>query len=163
MSTSISGAVAGQGHMAKRIDQINTYWWNHNLYFSRLTLVCLCSYLIQGITDLVVIFQQFPIRINRIKRKLNTSSWSHGWEDSAWILCSKHWEHLHWTNNLKFELKPSLINMVQATPFSEKAHEDASAHLQHFLEISSIVVIKDVAQDIILLCLFPFSLVGWAK
>jgi hypothetical protein len=67
------------------------------------------------------------------------------------------------TNNLEFELKPSLINMVQATPFSGKAHEDASAHLQNFLEISSIVVIKDVAQDIILLHLFPFSLVGWAK
>jgi hypothetical protein len=33
------------------------------------------------------------------------------------------------TNNLEFELKPSLINMVQAIPFSKKAHEDASAHL----------------------------------
>ena len=33
------------------------------------------------------------------------------------------------TNNLEFELKPSLINMVQATQFSGKAHEDASAHL----------------------------------
>jgi hypothetical protein len=33
------------------------------------------------------------------------------------------------TNNLEFELKPSLINMVQATPFSGKTHEDASAHL----------------------------------
>jgi hypothetical protein len=32
-------------------------------------------------------------------------------------------------NNLEFELKPSLINMVQATLFSGKAHEDASAHL----------------------------------
>jgi hypothetical protein len=32
-------------------------------------------------------------------------------------------------NNLEFELKPSLINMVQATPFSGKTHEDASAHL----------------------------------
>ena len=64
------------------------------------------------------------------------------------------------TNNLEFELKSSLINMVQATPFSRKAHEDASAHLQNFLEISSIVIIKNVAQDIILLCLFPFSLVG---
>ena len=49
------------------------------------------------------------------------------------------------TNNLEFELKPSLINMVQGTPFSRKAHEDASAHLQNFLEISSTVVIKDVA------------------
>ena len=33
------------------------------------------------------------------------------------------------TTNLEFELKPSLINMVQATPFSGKAHEGASAHL----------------------------------
>ena len=33
------------------------------------------------------------------------------------------------TNNLEFEFMPSLINMVQATPFSGKAHEDASAHL----------------------------------
>ena len=67
------------------------------------------------------------------------------------------------TNNLEFELKPSLINMVQATLFSGKAHEDASAHLQNFLEISSTVIIKDVAQDIILLRMFPFSLVGRAK
>ena len=67
------------------------------------------------------------------------------------------------TNNLEFKLKPSLINMVQATPFIGKAHKDASAHLQNFLEISSTVVIKDVAQDIVLLRLFPFSLVGSAK
>jgi hypothetical protein len=33
------------------------------------------------------------------------------------------------TDNLEFELKPSLINMVQATPFSGEAHEDACAHL----------------------------------
>jgi hypothetical protein len=31
-----------------------------------------------------------------------------------------------------FELKPVLINMVQASQFCEKAHEDVSAHLQHF-------------------------------
>ena len=53
--------------------------------------------------------------------------------------------------------------MVQATPFSGKAHEDASAHLQNFLEISSTIIIKDVARDIILLCSFPFSLVERAK
>ena len=33
------------------------------------------------------------------------------------------------TKNLEFERKPSLINMVQASPFSGKAHEDANAHL----------------------------------
>jgi hypothetical protein len=33
------------------------------------------------------------------------------------------------TNNVEFELKPSLINMVQASLFSGKVHEDASVHL----------------------------------
>jgi hypothetical protein len=32
-----------------------------------------------------------------------------------------------------FELKPALINMVQASQFSGKAHEDANKHLQNFL------------------------------
>ena len=67
------------------------------------------------------------------------------------------------TNNVEFELKPSLINMVQATPFSGKVHEDASAHLQNFLEIGSTIVIKNVAQDIILLRLLSFSLLRKAK
>jgi hypothetical protein len=58
------------------------------------------------------------------------------------------------TNNLEFELKPSLINMVQATQFSGKVHEHASAHLQNFLEIRSTIISKEVNQDIILLCLF---------
>jgi hypothetical protein len=71
-----------------------------------------------------------------------------------------HTGRTQYTDNLEFELKPSLINMVQATSFSGKAHEDACAHLQNFLEISSTVVIKNIAQDIILLRLF--SLVGRA-
>ena len=59
-----------------------------------------------------------------------------------------------------FELKPALTNMVQASQFCGKAHEDASAHLQYFLEIYSTFTIKGVTQDAILLCLFPFSLLG---
>jgi hypothetical protein len=47
------------------------------------------------------------------------------------------------TNDREFELKPSLINMVQANTFSGKAYEDVSAHLQNFLEICSTVVIKE--------------------
>jgi hypothetical protein len=57
-------------------------------------------------------------------------------------------------NNLEFELKPSLINMVQATLFNGKVHEDESTHLQNFLEIGSTIVIKEVNQYIILLCFF---------
>jgi hypothetical protein len=62
-----------------------------------------------------------------------------------------------------FELKPSLINMVQVNQFCGKAHEDASAHLQHFLEICSTFTIKGVFKDAILLRLFPFSLLGKVK
>jgi hypothetical protein len=62
-----------------------------------------------------------------------------------------------------FELKPALINMVQASQFCEKTHEDASAHLQHFLEIYSTFTIKGVTRNAILLCLFPFSLLEKAK
>jgi hypothetical protein len=58
----------------------------------------------------------------------------------------------------EFELKPSLINMVQADLFSGKVHEDASAHLQNFLEKGATISIKDIPKETILLCLFPFLL-----
>jgi hypothetical protein len=48
-----------------------------------------------------------------------------------------------------FEHKPALINMVQSNQFYGKAHEDASAHLQHFLEICSTFTIKGVTRDAI--------------
>jgi hypothetical protein len=68
-----------------------------------------------------------------------------------------------------FELKPALINMVQASQFYIKAHEDASAHLQYFLEICSTFTIKRVTRDqksnqrCYSTHLFPFSLLGKAK
>jgi hypothetical protein len=62
-----------------------------------------------------------------------------------------------------FELKPVPITMVQATQFCGKADEDASAHLQHFLEICSTFTLKGVSRDVTLLHLFPFSLLEKAK
>jgi len=62
-----------------------------------------------------------------------------------------------------FVLKHRLINMVQSNQFCGKAHEDASAHLQHFLEICNTFTISGIPRDAILLCLFPFSLLGRAK
>jgi hypothetical protein len=56
-----------------------------------------------------------------------------------------------------FELKPALITMVQASPFCGKAHEDANAHLQHFLEICSTFTIKGVSQEAIRLWLFLYE------
>jgi hypothetical protein len=62
-----------------------------------------------------------------------------------------------------FELKPVLITIFQASPFCGKAHEDANALLQHFLEICSTFTIKGVSQEAIHLCLFIFSWLGKAK
>ena len=66
-------------------------------------------------------------------------------------------------NRENFKIKTGLITMVQASPFCGKANEDASAHLQQFLELCSTFVIKGVSQDAIRLYLFPFSLLGRAK
>ena len=65
--------------------------------------------------------------------------------------------------DMNFELKSSLINMVQASPFCGKPNEDANAHLQNFLELCKTVTIRGIAADIIRLCLFLFSLLGKAK
>jgi hypothetical protein len=63
------------------------------------------------------------------------------------------------------DLSSSLRSSIWYKPakFSRKAHEDAIAHLQHFLEICSTFTIKGVTKDAILLHLFPFSLLGKTK
>jgi len=65
--------------------------------------------------------------------------------------------------DVNFELKMSLINMVQASPFCGKPNEDANTHLQNFLELCETVTIRGIKADIIKLRLFPFSLLGKAK
>jgi hypothetical protein len=67
------------------------------------------------------------------------------------------------TRNGNFELRTSLITMVQASQFHGLPSEDANAHLQHFLELCDMIVIKDIAPESIKLRLFPFSLLGKAK
>jgi len=63
----------------------------------------------------------------------------------------------------EFKLKSSLINLVKATQFSGKAHEDASTNLQNFLEIGSTISVNGVDKEVILLRLFPLSLEGRAR
>ena len=53
--------------------------------------------------------------------------------------------------------------MVQASPFCGKASEDAHAHLQNFLEVSSIINPRGTTMDNVRLRLFPFYLLGKAK
>ena len=63
--------------------------------------------------------------------------------------------------DVNFELKSSLINMVQASPFCGKPNEDANAPLQNFLELCDTVIIRGVAADVIKLRLFPFP--SWGR
>ena len=62
-----------------------------------------------------------------------------------------------------FELKSRLVNMVQSSPFCGKASEDANAHFQNFLEVSSTINPNGTTMHNICLWLFPFSLLGNAK
>ena len=62
-----------------------------------------------------------------------------------------------------FEIKTGLVNMIQVSPFRGKASEYAHAHLQNFLEVSSIINPKGTTMDNVHLRLFPFSLLGKAK
>jgi hypothetical protein len=50
--------------------------------------------------------------------------------------------------DVNFELKSSLINMVQASPFCGKPNEDANAHLQNFLELCKTVCLYAMAKKI---------------
>ena len=57
-----------------------------------------------------------------------------------------------------FELKPTLISMVQQNQFGGSPLEDPNVHLPTFLEICSIVKMNNVSEDTIRLRLFPLSL-----
>jgi hypothetical protein len=65
--------------------------------------------------------------------------------------------------DVNFELKSSLINMVQASSLCGKTKEDANAHLHNFLELCETIIIRGVTADAIKLYLFSFSLLGKAK
>ena len=57
-----------------------------------------------------------------------------------------------------FELKPSLITMVQQNQFTGHPTENPSEHLGQFLRIANSVILNGVKSEVIQLQLFPFSL-----
>ena len=67
------------------------------------------------------------------------------------------------TRNTNFELRTGLITMVQAKQFSSLPSAYTNAHLQHFLKLDDMIIIKDTEPTSIRLRLFPFSLLGRAK
>src|SRR3954468_6871283 len=66
------------------------------------------------------------------------------------------------TSAPSYEIKPALLNLVMKDQFSGVG-EDASLHLNNFIEICDMQKYKEVDGDIIKLKLFPFSLRGRAK
>jgi hypothetical protein len=62
-----------------------------------------------------------------------------------------------------YEIKPALLNLVMKEQFSGASTDDATAHLNNFVELCEIQKYKDVEGDIIKLKLFSFSLRGKAK
>ena len=57
-----------------------------------------------------------------------------------------------------FELKPSLITMIQQNQFTGHPTENPSEHLGRFLRIGNSVILNGVKPEVIQLQLFPFSL-----
>ena len=57
-----------------------------------------------------------------------------------------------------FELKPSLITMVQQHQFTGHPTEDINEHLGRFLRMANTVKLNGVRPEVIKLHLFPFSL-----
>ena len=57
-----------------------------------------------------------------------------------------------------FELKPSLITMIQQNQFTGHPTENPSDHLGRFLRIANSVILNGVKPEVIQLQLFPFSL-----
>ena len=57
-----------------------------------------------------------------------------------------------------FELKPSLITMVQQNQFTGHPTENPSEHLGRFLRIANSIILNGVKPEVIQLQLFPFSL-----
>ena len=59
--------------------------------------------------------------------------------------------------NNNFEIKPSIIQMVQNNQFGDLQGEDPYAHILTFLNVCATFKINDVTDDAIRLRLFPFS------
>ena len=57
-----------------------------------------------------------------------------------------------------FELKPTLITMVQQNQFTSHPSEDLNEHMGRFLRMANTVKLNGVRPNVIKLQLFPFSL-----
>ena len=64
---------------------------------------------------------------------------------------------------VRYELRPSLIAMVQENPFSGEGDENPYTHLRDFEQICSCIHIQGMRRVTLKWKLFPFSLTGKAR
>lgn len=62
-----------------------------------------------------------------------------------------------------FEIKPSLLQLVQQEQFGGNPLEDPNLHIGNFLQLCDTIKVNGVSDDAIQLRLFPFSLRDKAK
>ncbi|KAK4265654.1 hypothetical protein QN277_026678 [Acacia crassicarpa] len=62
-----------------------------------------------------------------------------------------------------FEIKPSLISLVQQSSFSGSDLENPNQHIETFLQICDTIKMNGVPEDALRMKLFPFSLMGKAR
>ncbi|KAK4259783.1 hypothetical protein QN277_006078 [Acacia crassicarpa] len=66
-------------------------------------------------------------------------------------------------NANNFEIKPSLISLVQQSSFSGSELEDPNQHIETLLQICDTIKMNGVPEDALRVRLFPFSLTGKAR
>ncbi|XP_020202308.1 uncharacterized protein LOC109788081 [Cajanus cajan] len=62
-----------------------------------------------------------------------------------------------------FEMKPTMLNLIQNNQFVGLDHDDQYLHLHTFIELCGTMKIHQVLEEVIQMKLFPFSLLGKAK
>ena len=61
------------------------------------------------------------------------------------------------------ELKGHILSMLRHIPFNGKADEDADDHVEEVLEIADYFKVPGVAEDAIMLRIFPITMKGAAR
>nr|GFB69840.1 reverse transcriptase domain-containing protein [Tanacetum cinerariifolium] len=103
--------------------------------------------------ELRTIIEVAPMADNRTMEELLQAP-TEGYEEAIVILK---------INTDHFEIKPNLLQLVQANPYHGFERENPHTRINNFKRITSTLKFKDVPNDVIKLMMFPYSLEGAAR
>jgi len=61
------------------------------------------------------------------------------------------------------EMKPALLQMIRSQQFASMDHKNPHTHLYTFYELCGTIGMIGIDEEVLLLRLFPFSLIGNAN